>query len=247
MAKKEATKDIAVIDVNNYPMLLELSEANAVIEAVRENFEGSIPHPRNLFTQIPNMRGEEQWMGVETEDGLESFKELTGVILYIGSNRALFEGKWGEGRNIPLCSSDDGIYGVGDPGGECTNCEYSKFGENGQKPRCEQKRPMYVLIPEISPILPVMFNVPATNFTALNKYKAQLSRYGNKLFDVETRFTLKKSNTQGGMTTSLLQLKMLSNIRKTDPETHKKIIEFRKNLLPYMMPETIKVPEEAIA
>jgi hypothetical protein len=42
-------------------------------------------------------------------------------------------------------------------------------------------------------------------------------------------------------------MEIVSNIRKTDPDTHKKIVEFRKNLLPYMMPDSVKIPEEAAA
>lgn len=245
--KKDQTKEVAVIDIENYPMLLDPSEANNVIEAVQENFDGETVTQRELFTTMPNMKGENQWNGVETEEGKESFKELKGVILYVGATRARFEGEYGKGSKIPLCTSSDGITGHGDPGGACTECEFSQFGANGERPECEQKKPMYVLIPEISPTLPVVFNVPATNFGALKKYKALLSRYGNRLYDVETRFTLSSETTQNKMDTSVLQMEIASNIRKTDPETHKKIVEFRNVLLPYMMPESVRVPEEVVA
>lgn len=247
MAKAKETKEVAVIDVQNYPMLLNPDQASDVISAIQENFDGEEVSQRELFTVIPNMKGEDRWNGVETEDGLESFKELLGVILYIGSTRARFEGEYGRGSKIPLCTSPDGITGHGDPGGACSECEYAKFGANGEVPECDQKRPMYVLVPEVSPVLPVVFNVPATNFGALKKYKATLSRFGNRLYDVETRFTLKSEKTQNQMDTSILVMELASNIRKTDPETHKKIVEFRNTLLPYMMPDSVKIPDEAVA
>jgi hypothetical protein len=252
MSKKQ-TKEIAVIDLNNYPMLLDPSDAENVIEAIQENFEGEELSSRELFPVIPNMKGESSWNGVETEDGPQSFSELSGVILYIGSNRVLFEGDYGSGSKIPLCSSPDGITGIannvegGGPGGECATCEESQFGPNGEKPRCQNKRPMYVLLPEVSPVLPVVFNVPSTNFKALKEYKAKISRFGNKLYDVETRFTLKPEKTQNGMSTSILQMEMLSNIKKTDKEAHKKIVAFRTILLPHMQPESIKMPDELAA
>jgi len=108
MSKKQ-TKEIAVIDLNNYPMLLDPSDAEGVIDAIQENFEGEELSSRELFPVIPNMKGESSWNGVETEDGPQSFNELTGVILYIGSNRVLFEGDYGSGSKIPLCSSPDAI------------------------------------------------------------------------------------------------------------------------------------------
>jgi hypothetical protein len=248
MAKaKEETKEVALIDVNNYPMLLDPSETQDVIKAIQENFDGEALSHRELFTLMPNMKGEDRWNGVETEDGMETFRELTGVILYIGSTRARFEGDYGKGSKIPLCTSPDGINGHGDPGGDCNDCEYAQFGANGETPECDQKKPMYVLIPQVSPVLPVIFNIPATNFGALKKYKATLSRFGNRLYDVETRFTLRPETTQNKMSTSILQMEMISNIRKTDPEAHKKIVEFRNTLLPYMMPDSVKIPEETIA
>jgi hypothetical protein len=248
MAKKEEeTKAVAVIDIQNYPMLLNPEQASDVILAIQENFDGEEVSQRELFTLMPNMKGEDRWNGVETEDGLASFKELTGVILYIGSTRVRFEGEFGRGSKIPLCTSKDGIIGYGDPGGSCADCECAQFGANGETPDCDQKRPMYVLIPEVSPVLPVVFNVPATNFGALKKYKATLSRFGNRLYDIETRFTLRPETTQNKMSTSILQMEMVSNIRKTDPEAHKKIINFRNTLLPYMMPDSVKIPEEAVA
>lgn len=246
MAKKEETKELAVIDINNYPMLLNPSEANNVIEAIQENFENESLSHRELFMMMPNMKGEDRWNGVETEDGLESFTELKGVILYVGATRARFEGDYGKGSKIPLCTSQDGINGHGDPGGSCADCECAQFGANGETPECDQKKPMYVLVPEVSPVLPVVFNIPATNLGSLKKYKATLSRFGNRLYDVETKFTLRSEKTQNKMDTSILQMEMVSNIRKTDPETHKKIVEFRSTLLPYMMPDSVKIPTEEV-
>jgi hypothetical protein len=118
---------------------------------------------------------------------------------------------------------------------------------NGETPECDQKKTDVRSDPASQPVLPVIFNIPATNFGALKKYKATLSRFGNRLYDVETRFTLRPETTQNKMSTSILQMEMISNIRKTDPEAHKKIVEFRNTLLPYMMPDSVKIPEETIA
>jgi hypothetical protein len=255
MAKKEETKAVATIDINNYPMLIDPERADDVIEAIRENFEDDekVSH-RELFTTLPNMKGEDRWNGVETEDGLASFKELAGVILYVGSTRARFEGQYGRGSKIPLCTSADGIHGIanenmpaGGPGGLCGECEFANFGANGEVPECSHKRPMYVLFPKISPVLPVVINIPETNFPTLKRYKAKLSRYGNRFYDVETRFTLRPEKTQNQMDTSILVMEMVSNIKKSDPESHKKIVAFRKTLLPYMQPESIKIPEDVAA
>ncbi|HKK66681.1 MAG TPA: hypothetical protein VJ946_00670, partial [Bacteroidales bacterium] len=244
----------AKLDVENYPMIMDPDSANDVIAAIQENFDGEEVSQRELFTTLPNMKGEDRWNGVETEDGLQSFKEIKGVILYIGSTRARFEGEYGRGSKIPLCTSADGITGIanetvenGGPGGACIDCEYSQFDASGNPPECQHKRPMYVLVPDVSPVLPVIINVPPTNFNNIKKYKAQLARFGNRLYDVETKFTLRPDKTQNQMDTSILVMETVSNIKKTDPETHKMILQFRSTLLPYMQPESVKVPDEAAA
>jgi len=166
------------------------------------------------------------------------------VILYIGNERALFEGEWGKGSNIPLCTSPDGIMGTGNPGMSCRDCVEKDFGPNSETPKCSQKKPIYALIPEINPVLPVVFYVAPTSFPNLKKFRAFTAQYGIQFHDLEVKFTLKPGRTKNNMDTSILNFETISNIKKTNPEAYDKIIAFRKTFLPFMAPASIAPPEE---
>ena len=241
MANKKKN-EVALIDVQDYPMLLE--DANDVMEAMQANFEGEDVTTRDVFKEIPNQKGEDFWT-VATPDGKQTFDELTGIILYIGSTRARFEGKYGDGgSNIPLCTSNDGSIGNGDPGGNCRECEDKEFGPDGENPTCVHKKPIYALIPEINPVLPVVINVTGTSFASLKKHRSFCAQYGINFWDSEIKFTLNPTKTKNQRDASVLTFEIISNIKKTNPEPYQKILAFRKTFLPFMRPASIAPPME---
>lgn len=242
MPKKE-TKELSLV-IDNYPMLME--SASDVMETLQANFEGEKVSKRDVFKEIPNTKGEDYWT-VTTPDGKNTYEELTGVILFVGNERAMFEGEYGKGSNIPLCTSTDGVMGDGYPGGSCMDCEMQEFGPNSERPKCTQKKPIYAIIPEINPVLPVVLNITGPSFPSLKKFRAFTAQYGIQFWDLEVKFTLTSGKTKNNMDSSILTFDVLSNIKKTNPEAHAKILAFRKIFLPYMRPLSMEPPAETKA
>ncbi len=242
MAKK--TKEVMVLDNDNYPMLA--SDPTDVLAAFEANFEGEDVTRRDVFKEIPTATaGEDFWM-IETLDGKTPYEELTGVILYVGNERALFEGEFGKGGStIPLCTSEDGAFGDGDPGGSCVSCDKKDFGPDGEVPECGNRKPIYALIPEINGVLPVCFKITGTSFPALKKFRGFCAQNGIQFWDLELKFTLTPGQTKNGSKKSVVTFEVISNIKKTNPEAHAKILEYRKTFLPYMRPDSLAPPAEA--
>lgn len=69
-------------------------------------------------------------------DETEMAKDITGVIVYNHPAYAYYRDKYTGGNNPPDCGSFDGVTGIGNPGGNCQNCPYNKFGSGeGQSNR----------------------------------------------------------------------------------------------------------------
>lgn len=79
-------------------------------------------------------------------DESEMAKDITGVIVYNHPAYAYYRDKYTGGNNPPDCGSFDGVTGIGNPGGNCQNCPYNKFGSGeGQSKLCKNKRMLYIL------------------------------------------------------------------------------------------------------
>lgn len=232
MAAKK--KNELVIVKDSYPMVNQ--DANAVLEAIKENFAGEKMTSRDIFKEIPSpSAGDEHWM-IETPDGKNSYDELTGVILFIGNTRALFEGEYGIGSDIPVCTSKDGIVAEGEPGGRCGNCDLKDFSEDGDLPECTQKKPVFLLVPEINPVLPVVINATATSFPILKKFRAGLTQFGIQPHHVQVKITLKAGKTKNNRDSSKLNFEIDGNLKTGFPEVFANIEKFRSTFMPYMNP-----------
>ena len=83
-----------------------------------------------------------------------------------------------EMRSI-ICSSVDGIVGVGDPGGDCTTCELSKWGENRQRPACDEIRAYLCWLPSQKVPIYWAMHGAATPVAKRINTQAALKQFGN--------------------------------------------------------------------
>ena len=106
--------------------------------------------------------------------------------------------KYTGGNNPPDCGSFDGVNGIGNPGGDCQNCPYNKFGSgDGQSKLCKNKRMLYIL--REGELFPITISLPTGSLKSFTNYvKSQLSR-GRKLNQVVTKITLKKATNASGI------------------------------------------------
>ena len=115
-----------------------LANQNVLNEALADDCQGlefsfdrvKLPAGGTAF-EIPSAEGEDSEMA----------KDITGVIVYNHPAYAYYHDKYTGGNNPPDCSSFDGVNGIGNPGGNCQNCPYNKFGSgDGQSKLCKNKR-----------------------------------------------------------------------------------------------------------
>jgi hypothetical protein len=92
-------------------------------------------------------------------------RTLEGVVLFNHAANAYWpDGGYDEEENSsPLCSSVDGVQGIGEPGGACALCPLNAFGsgENGRGKACKNMRHLYLL--QDGAFMPVQVILPPTS------------------------------------------------------------------------------------
>lgn len=165
-------------------------------------------------------------------DGDIDTKEFDGVIVAFKDQRAYWEDSYSGGSTPPDCSSEDGITGVGSPGGDCGACPYAQFesatGDDGSKragQACKQLRLMAVVQNE--DLIPVLLAAPPTSLANMRRYFLRLASRVTPYYGVITRFTLKKAQSQGGITYSQIEatsLERLDEGQRSTMEQYSKVI-----------------------
>jgi len=197
-AKKE---ELMVPDNSGFGYLssLDLSDSNEDLAGLQVSFEKiKVPSGGGLFFELPSL----------AEDEPESVKEFTGVILYNHAIRAYYKSEYTGGHNPPDCGSMDGITGVGDPGGKCSDCKWSRWGtgKNGNGQACKERRRLYVL--REGDAFPVLFTLPTASLDPWKYFARGLRNEHLSTKKVVTRFFLSKAVNKGGTDYSQAQFRM---------------------------------------
>lgn len=134
----------------------------------------------------------------EDEEDAQMAKEIVGVILYNHPAYGYYTEKYTGGNNPPDCGSFDGVKGIGNPGGSCSECPYNQFGSGeGQSKACKNRRMLYIL--QEGELFPLVLSLPTGSLKEFTKYvKRQLSK-GRKLNQVVTKISLKKATSNSGI------------------------------------------------
>lgn len=131
---------------------------------------------------------------VETLNGVEHKPELRGVVVYERKTRTYWEKSFDEtgGGEDPDCSSEDGMHGIGAPGGDCDLCPLGQFDPiTNERPKCRDGRQLYLL--SQGSILPVVLNVPPSSLKNYTTFKARLASAGVPLSSAEIIISLEKA------------------------------------------------------
>lgn len=89
-----------------------------------------------------------------------------------------------------------------------------------------QQKCIYIVIPELSEILPCQMTVGTNSFEAIKKLRLSSVKSGIRYWDSEVQLSL---------STSALQIKQTRNIEKTAPEYHSKVLALREEYLPFII------------
>ena len=149
--------------------------AEEMREILRENLgDGQSISAADLRRIKVPTGGATTWL-VPPISGDEAQPVLRGIIMHRGYRRAYWEKGMDEGggKARPQCSSDDGITGVGNPGGSCEQCPLAQFGSHKRKPDAQACKHMMMLfmLPENS-ILADIIVVPPSSLGMMRKFFA---------------------------------------------------------------------------
>lgn len=228
---KEAGKELAV--VNNYAVMnLDGDPKNALAE----NLGDEKIDARDLEKiQVPGS-GSTMWV-VPTLEGEIETKELLGIIVNTKNIRLFWSNSLDEtgGGEPPACYSDDGIHGVGDPGGLCETCLNAQWGSGkGEKAQaCQSRRLLFILLPDS--ILPAVLSVPPSSLRGAKQYLLRLASKGTPVHSVVTKLTLTKDKNDAGIAYSKINFSVATRL---DGETAEKIKSYAVGIKPYLSSST---------
>lgn len=218
------SKEIVVVAPKDYKLMTAASQLG---EIFRENVGGQLSEFNLDRVKVP-AGGGTMWE-VPGLEGISNEKTLDGTIVYNTSPRAYWKQNFDEsgGGTPPECSSKDGTYGIGEPGGECATCPLAKFGsaplKKGQKESrgqaCKQMRQLFMVRP--NSLIPVLVTAPPTSLGEIQKYFLRLAGEAVPYWAVVTSLSLEKDKNKDGTVYSKIVPKMLKRLSEAEMKTVK--------------------------
>ena len=172
-------------------------------ELIHDNLGDGGFNPFDL-DMIKSPSGESQeWRlpDISNEKGYILQDELVGIIIGWRDKRLYWEKEYGEGEaSEPDCQSDNLTTGVGAPGGDCTNCEYSQWesGKNGVGQACKVVRELVMLRPDKT--LPCVVRIGPGSLRNIHKYFTDLVSIEKPYWKVVTALGLVSTKSKGDIT-----------------------------------------------
>jgi len=167
---------------------------------VRENLAGMNLSLFDLQKIKVPAGGGISWEVTDNNGILDSVKSIDCAILLWKFIRGYWKDDLESGKTSPPdCKSDDGIVGVGNPGGVCEKCPLSKFGTDPKRGRgqaCKQKIVLLALMPD--KMFPQPIFVPPTSIKAVRSYFLNLTGQNRPFNTVLTNLALRKNKNADG-------------------------------------------------
>ena len=202
MAKKQETalvkfpnlKDFAVVNVP--PKMAALLAENTggrkltAFDLDRIKF----PSGGGLAWEVPTMEGEP-----------DINREIAAIIIAKRRGRVYYDAPFDGQSNPPTCFSEDGITGIGEPGGQCAVCPLNEFGsDSGGGKACSEREVLFLLRRQDA--IPIVLSVPSTSLRGLNKYFLRLTSHGRPFWRVESTIGLENTKNKSGIEFSRLKI-----------------------------------------
>jgi hypothetical protein len=190
---------LAVIEAGGYLALNhDVDELEAIIA---DNLGGQDVDEFDLPRIKVPAGGGKVWE-IPTITGVDAQQILSGIVVHFKLTRAYWEPSADGGP--PACKSDNGIMGIGSPGGECKTCPHAQYGtafdDQGNPAAgqaCNAKEIWFTLLP--GSFLPVCIALPATSLKAARAYRiGKLGSVGMRLSSVVTSIALEQDKGGNG-------------------------------------------------
>lgn len=140
-----------------------------------------------------------------------------GILVAWKHNRAYWPNKYSGQGEPPDCRSNDGIVGIGKPGGICQECSLSKW-DGDIAPACTDQRVLFIV--RENNILPLVLVLPPTSIPPMRKMMLNLTNEKLSHWSVVIKFALEKDKSAAGIEFSKLKP---SVVRVLDPEEQKRV------------------------
>ncbi|OYV99470.1 MAG: hypothetical protein B7Z62_00270 [Deltaproteobacteria bacterium 37-65-8] len=193
-----AARDAAPFDNERFPILVP-EIAQSVLAVIDENLgEGglrasdldriTVPTGGGLAFEVPGL-----------DEDPEPAKTISGIILLMAPAKGYWSTSIESGKTPPQCYSNDGITGIGSPGGHCPTCPLNQWGTDTTGSRhgkaCKDKQLLYVLQEQSA--LPIVLALPRTSVSINRKYMTRLSATALPYYGCITQWQLTKVNGPG--------------------------------------------------
>jgi len=215
--------DAAKSTLKEYGILPDQS-AIATLEA---NLGGAELDVFSFDTITLPLGGAEMWQ-INTLDGVQAEKEITGIITWWTERRRYYSDVYTGDNRPPDCFSNDLIHGEGEPGGFCSECPLNQWGSgigpDGEPSRgkaCSQYRLLFINRGEEA-ILPDVVIVPPTSLANSRQYFFSLIKQNLPHYAVVTKITLERGQPVSKMVFSLE--------RRLEPEIAHVVASYTANL-----------------
>lgn len=192
------------------PAALSTGVDMTVAEILRENLGGDPISAADLERVKVPAGGALYWTVSSPENpGGAPAQVFRGIIVHHRIARTFWRNPLGEGGGAstpPDCFSDDGLVGIGDPGGPCGDpnaevcCPYNAWNSDpkgGRGKACKTARLLFVVSPDS--FLPRVLVVPPTSLKPVKAYMTRLSSVGKIFWGVVTEFRLEKAKNSTGI------------------------------------------------
>jgi hypothetical protein len=193
---KEQTKALAIVGGDYAALSCPKQE---IEEAITVNLGGSVNEFMLDRVGVP-AGGATSWQ-VPSLEGVEASKTIEGIIVAIKHPRTYWKTSFDEtgGGTPPDCYSDDGVLGVGAPGGNCTACPLSKFGSSDKGPgqACRENAMLFML--RADDFLPIVVKAPPSSLKALGQYTVRLASKRKPYYSVVTCLKLEEAKNKKGI------------------------------------------------
>jgi hypothetical protein len=175
-----------------------------------------------------------------TLDGTTSVKHISGFIVAWRESRLYYDTPYGEGgiKKIPKCKSQDGVWGVGDPGGDCEQCPYSQFGSDpkgGRGQACKQIRQMLFL--RDGEIVPNLINIPPTSLKNARQYFLRLLSARVPHWAILTNLSLERTQNSDGINYARI---VFSSGQRLKPEERALMQPFAEKMAGLLQPMEVE-------
>lgn len=201
--KDTMTTDIAIRPVSEFAIF---SNPNLdIAELITDNLEGEEFRPQDLTRiSVPGSGG--QTFSIPSPGGDIDAKTIEGIIIKVQPVRIYYSQPFGSGEVTPPdCFSNDGMTGIGNPGGSCSVCplnDWDSKGDGKKGKACSEKRNIFIL--PADSLLPYVLSAPVMSIKNYKTYLQHLTRKGISIKAISTIVGLEKDKNDGGIPYSKL-------------------------------------------